>query len=570
MRHLPKKTGFLCLLTTVLALVAGVSAATKDGSSGNVIIDRQNTLGTIRGIVRDDAGSPIADATVAIFRAGTQNLLKQVTSAADGSFVAKILPGTYTVLAVAEGFNPVTLFGVEVTRAADLSYGFKLEHAGNGNTLPEKRADRNSSKWRIRAAQMSRSIYQHQNGESPVDENALAQLPDPKKRKTESVAETYFASGAAGSFRGLNFATLMPVGDDSEIVFAAQTGIGRAAPQRVAGGYSFKPVPGHNVRLSASAGKLGTVKSTGDVLSQLTTAAADEWHLKNGAILVLGFDYAKFVGAGSDASLSPRVGFQFDLNAKTRVRTAFTTQTTEQKTWSQIPELEGDSTFSFAEPVAVPDLVIVGGKAQMNKSRRLEFGVERILDNASTIEANAFLDTTFSNGVSLNFDGLDNSIGDIVADQQGSSRGIRVVYQRSLSGPFTATAGYAFGNGQKVSPIAISDPAHAFESGFFQTFFAQLAADMKSGTSVRTVFRLSPAATVFAIDPFKGRLAIYDPGLSVYVTQSLPTFGMPFRAEAIVDGRNLFDTVPSITTDEGSLIFAGQRRMLRGGIQLRF
>jgi hypothetical protein len=31
-----------------------------------------------------------------------------------------------------------------------------------------------------------------------------------------------------------------------------------------------------------------------------------------------------------------------------------------------------------------------------------------------------------------------------------------------------------------------------------------VAADMKTGTSVRTIFRLSPQATVFAIDPFKG------------------------------------------------------------------
>ena len=34
--------------------------------------------GSIKGLVRDDAGNPIADATVAIFRVGTSKLLKQV------------------------------------------------------------------------------------------------------------------------------------------------------------------------------------------------------------------------------------------------------------------------------------------------------------------------------------------------------------------------------------------------------------------------------------------------------------------------------------------------------------
>ena len=121
-------------------------------------------------MVRDNGGSPIADATVAIFRVGTAKLLKQVKSAADGSFFAKVLPGTYTVLAVAEGFNPSTVPSVEVSSTTLVNYGFKLERAGGGNTLPEKKLDRNNSKWRIRAAQSQRSIYQNTEGETPVDE----------------------------------------------------------------------------------------------------------------------------------------------------------------------------------------------------------------------------------------------------------------------------------------------------------------------------------------------------------------------------------------------------------------
>jgi len=362
----------------------------------------------------------------------------------------------------------------------------------------------------------------------------------------------------------------MPMGDNSELVFAAQTGKGYGSPQRVETAYRFKLGNDHNVRVSGAVGKLGQIRSTGSDLGQFSGQATDEWHLNNGAILVLGFDYAKFVGAGSDASLSPRIGFQFDPNSKTRVRAAFTTQTTEHRTWDQIGGLEGDPNFTFSEPVSMPDLMVVAGKARMNKSRRLEFGVERVLDKASTVEANAFFDTTFSHGTSISFNGLDGTINDLVADDNGSSRGFRIVYQRRLGGPFTAAAGYTFGSGQVLSRAAEYDPANAFEGGFFQSFFAELSADLKSGTSVRTVFRLSPQATVFAIDPFKGRLAIYDPGLSVYVTQSLPTFGMPFRAQAVVDGRNLLDSVAGVSTDEGSIIFAGQRRTLRGGIQLRF
>ncbi|MEO6051595.1 MAG: carboxypeptidase regulatory-like domain-containing protein [Pyrinomonadaceae bacterium] len=574
------KTKHLLQTTVALLMTIGIASISASAASVNVTVERSGNLGVIKGIVRDDGGSPISDASVAIFRAGTSKLLKQVTSASDGSFLAKILPGTYTILAVAQGFNPVTLFGVEISRSAEITYGFKLERAGSGNTLPEKRLDRNSSKWRIRAAQIQRSIYQNREGDAPVetDSTATAEADDAdegaRNRKGQTVVETYFADTDRGSYAGVNFATLIPVGDATEVVIAGQTGKGDNAPERFETAFNFRPNPNHQLRLNTAAGYLGNVTSGNQekALGQVSFQALDEWKFREGIILVFGFDYSHFLGAGNDSSLSPRLGLQFDLNAKTRLRTAFTTQT-EEKTWAHSVDLEGQS-IAFSEPVSVDDLVLVSGKPQMNKSRRLEFGLERILDNRSSIEANVFFDTTLGRGVGLNslaFDTLGgDGFGEFVANQQGRSQGVRVVYTRRLNGIMTTSAGYALGSGQKLSAKAISESSNVFEGDFFQSFFGQLAADLKTGTSIMTIFRLSPRATVFAIDPFKGRLAIYDPGLSVYVTQSLPTLGLPFRAEAVVDARNIFDLQLGSSGDEGSLRLNAGRRMVRGGIQVRF
>jgi hypothetical protein len=300
--------------------------------------------------------------------------------------------------------------------------------------------------------------------------------------------------------------------------------------------------------------------------------ALDEWKVREGIIVVYGFDYSKFTGAGSDFSITPRLGFQYDIDAKTRFRTSYTTQT-EERTWSREIELE-DAQVIFREPVAMADLVMIDGSPKMAKSRRLEFGVERVLDNSSSIEANLFFDGTVNRGVgfaSLPFDTLGgDGVSDIVGDQSGGASGIRVVYSRRLGGRFSTAAGYSFGNGQSLSPNAISDPSELFENDFFHSFFGQFEADLETGTSVKTIFRLSPQATIFAIDPFKGRLAIYDPSLSVLVTQNLPTLGLPFQAEAIVDARNLFDFQTGVAGEQGSLHFNGQRRSLRGGILVRF
>jgi hypothetical protein len=234
-------------------------------------------------------------------------------------------------------------------------------------------------------------------------------------------------------------------------------------------------------------------------------------------------------------------------------------------------ELE-DSQVIFREPVAIEDYVVEAGKPVLNRSNRLEFGIERVLDNRSSIEANVFFDTTLGRGVGLTATpfAAGHDFSEFVGDQQGSARGFRIVYSRRLNGRFSTAAGYSFGNGQKLSDEAVSNPADLFSNDVFQTFFAQFEADLGTGTNVKTVYRLSPQATVFAIDPFQGRLAIYDPSLSVLVTQSLPNLGLPFRAEAVVDARNLFDFQTGVSGDEGALRLNSHRRALRGSIQVRF
>jgi len=578
-----KAKPFLQLLL-MLAIALSAAFVAAPAANAGIVVENSGTLGVIKGVVRDDGGSPISDATVAIFRAGTSRLLKQVTSASDGSFVAKILPGTYTVLAVAQGFNPMTLFGVEVARSVELTYGFKLERSGSGNTLPEKRPDRNSSKWRIRAAQSQRSIYQNQEGNDPVapaentsvDDHALADedVENRSAKKGRSVVETYFAGSENGNYTGINFASFLPVSEKTDVAFVGQVGSGKNAPQRIEGRLKFRPNSRHQLRLNTAVGRLGNVVTNGTArsLGQVSFQGTDEWNVREGVILVFGFDYARFMGAGNDWSASPRIGLQFDANSKTRFRAAFAPQT-EQRSWAEAVDMEGES-IAFTDPVAIDDLVVTARKPRMNRSRRLEFGVERVLDTHSSIEANAFFDTTLGRGIgiqSIAFDPLNGvGFGEFVADQQGTSQGIRFVYTRRLNGLFTASTGYAFGKGQKLSPMAVTDPAHIFDSELFQTLFGQLDADFSTGTSVKTVFRLSPEATVFAIDPFKGRLAIYDPGLSILITQSLPTLGLPLRAEAIIDARNIFDFQTGVTGDDGSLRLNNQGRMLRGGIQVRF
>ena len=151
---------------------------------------------------------------------------------------------------------------------------------------------------------------------------------------------------------------------------------------------------------------------------------------------------------------------------------------------------------------------------------------------------------------------------------------MRLVYSRRFNDHVTASAGYSFGVGQRFSeaPLESLSPARMFTRGYFQVASAKLDLDFteQTGTRVSTVVRLSPSAVIFAIDPFAGRMSVYDPNINIYVTQDLPSFGLPVRWQAMVDVRNLLDQLNGVEDGTAQLIATRSRRSVRGGIAFRW
>lgn len=552
-------------------------------------------LATITGSVKDSQGNPLAGALITLVREGAKEAIKQTRTAADGSFTARIAPGRYGIRAIAEGFNSVVFASVEVRASQELIYRFNLEPVGSGKTLPERRKDRDDVRWVLRSAQTRRSIFQAQEGEdedikgAPGTENGTDeadQIPADDtdviavnaKRRSIGVVESYFANDSLGSpYVGLNFAISTPAAEQIELIFAGQTGLGPHAPERLEATSRIRIGERHQVELGAGGMRLSPPawlqRSVGLPEGQFSVRAVDEWVVRDGIVIVLGLDYSRFVGAGGAHSLTPRLGVQFDANARTRFKAAFAEAGDETNVQS-VAGFEGTEvifTDSGSRPIAFID-----GQAVMERTHRLEFGVERVLDNNSNVEATAFFDTTAGRGVGFlsrpvsAFSGATGEALINVANQDGRAKGMRVVYTRRLSRQWTASVGYSFGQGQRLSSIPFPAPSELLTTGFFQTAAVQLGAGFDTGTRVRTVLRFSPNATVFAIDPFAGRLGVYDPSLSIQVTQDLPSFGLPVRAEAVLDARNLLDAQPAADNGETFTQLLNSRRSVRGGISVRF
>ncbi|MEK6282484.1 MAG: carboxypeptidase-like regulatory domain-containing protein [Acidobacteriota bacterium] len=560
---------------------------------------KKTTLATVTGAVVDNKGNPVAGAIISLLKDGATKVIKETRSDAQGRFSARIPPGRYGISAIANGFNAVVFTSVEVRASQELIYRFNLEPIGSGKTLPEQRKDRGDVKWTLRSSQTRRSILQAQEGEdrdiqavlgiepsreasSETDtavETADQTYEKDSQRRMQGVVETYFASDSNGaSYPGLNFALATSPGDGLDFIVAGQTGQGPNAPERLEASTHFRVGERHRLGFAAGAVRFGApawatfALSQSNKLGQFSVRAIDEWIVRDGIVVVLGLDYSRFIGAGGARSLNPRIGLQFDVNARTRLKAAYAPGGDEGYTHS-IAGFE-NAQVAFADVQKRP-VAFVDGRAVMERSHRLEFGVERVVDNESNFEANAFFDTTTGRGVGLlstpmtAFSGTTGETFINVANQQGASRGMRLVYTRRLSRVWSASAGYSFGRGQQLSSD-LSRPADMFESGFFQTGALQLGGGFDTGTTIRTVLRFSPNATVFAIDPFAGRLAVYDPSLSIQVTQELPSFGLPVRAEAVLDARNLLDLQASTDNGETLTQLSTGRRSVRGGISVRF
>lgn len=590
----------LTLFALCLFSEAGAPAETYAASAAT----RGGKLGVISGSVRDHKGNPLAGALVQLLRDGADHISKQTRTASDGTFTARIVPGRYLLTALAEGFNATTFNAVQVNPSDELVYRFNLEPLGQGRTTPERRGDRNDPKWRLRSAQNRRSVFQHDDkndatiaaveeameAEADAEEAAAATADGaddwtPDRRNVHGVIETFTAASAnpnAPVYAGTNFAVSVPASEGLNLIFAGQLGTNQLARLettarfRAGANHLFSAtIGGANLPLAFNS---ATTENASPLraLRQVSVRAVDEWVVRDGVVVVLGLDYSRFTNSNGAGTFSPRFGFQLETDARTRLRFGYAPGGVNSQPQSAAYFEDGAIVFPEMDEQSI---AFVDGRAVMERSQRLEFGVERVLDNNSSIEATAFFDTTDGRGVGLMnmpltaFAGARGEQLLSVANQQGAARGLRVVYARRVGSYLKTSAGYSFGRGQQLAAGFTpqqSSPGELFDNGFFQVVAAQVESSFDTGTDVRTVLRFSPRAAVFAIDPFAGRVAVFDPSLSILVTQDLPTFGLPLRAEAVLDARNLLDAQTSVDDGETLTSLSTNRRSVRGGISVRF
>lgn len=502
--------------------------------------NKSSNLAVIKGSVQDESGNPIVGAIVSILNPKNSKLLKQIRTASDGSFVTKLLPGVYKIIAFAEGFNSQSV-EAKVSKSAELVYGFRLERVGSGKTIIERKPDKSSQKYVIRAATLTRSIYQNVEGEEIKEkiQEKLEDLEEVSDQGSYTVIE-YFNLGGSKSFQ---IARIQPLNETTKLVFVGQD---RDILRHLQATLNHRIGENHQIQVSSSLAKFQKTINNDSQVNRLSLQFFDEWQVSPNLILVLGADYSDF--ADVSRSLTPRLGLQYDINSTTKLRSSFSAINEAE---NQLKTSE-DVNSLLRETMTVPVALLDGDKLALKKSNRFETALERKLDEKSEAEIAFLLDFTTGEALDKNFQNR-------LFSQRG--RGFRISYSRRFNDMFSASAGYAFGK-------VFSERPNQSSERFYQTFIGQLKAQLKNGTTLRAVLRLSPKAKLLAVDPFQGKFTIYDPSLNVLITQPLPNLGLPIRAEAIIDVRNLLDQQQN--NNQETIMTAFHGRSFRGGILVKF
>jgi hypothetical protein len=537
---------------------------------------RHRPLGTIAGLVRDDQGRPIGGALVKLMDSTVAGAMaRSILTDQRGNFYARnIIPGTYRLRAEATGYVSAVK-PVEVKSDVVLSLKFELKRIG---TLADQRPDRDDYRWTVRS--LPRPVLRlkgedEQPAEVAAADNEVLSKARPVHGMIQVVSGLPFNSlTPASSYVGMNVALAGHAAENLELIFLGQVSAYAGFPSRLQLIASTFPSDTHQLTAKIGYARLQAIGESPGLrdIDQLSLAVVDSWRVAGPVMVIYGFDLTHFSGRENQWVASPRLGMCLAADKKTRVSADYMPVSAQEAHKQADFSYEGGQAI-IASP---QDLLIAGDGTKPDQSRRLQLAVDRQLDDDSSIEAALFYDEFSGRGVGLLAVPInaDRDLKDTwhSITQQGQARGARITIKRDLTSFLSGMVGYSIGRGQKLAPGSGIDPAGLFQDAAFHVLSLRLDANLsRTHTHISSTYRLGSQGALFAIDPFYGRLDVFEPSLNIVLTQEIPDLGiLPGHWEASVDARNLFDQPDGISTDGRSVLLSQTCRSIRGSVSVRF
>ncbi len=539
---------------------------------------------SVKGSVRDSAGSPQIGAIVQLLRPNF-SVVATVYTDADGRFTfSHIRPGRYELKAMAASFLPSLRQNVRVrhkTSVVNLTLNTLFEAI---QWLPSKPrqgdAQRDDWVWTLRSAANRPLLRWLENGPLVVVSDGSGSAPKLKAR--------IMATGAAGTFgeNGQRYTAALedtPTGS-SELLARVDF-----SPDSTAGMESM-------LGFRQDLGFAGSVQSVASVTVQPQVSSGQgrgfsEAAIRSSETLNLGPTLDAEVGA---TQLVAHLGGSSPDTVTAALPYAQVGWTSGNSTigYRMATLVPADEPMNATESAApMPRLSARDGKLMVERGMHQEIGWTRQTDDSGmsvvfyadkidhpAMEAMSLLGTGAPAGAHLESAALvDNPSGLLRATGPDfSSTGFVASYEHRVPGNNDVRLSYANGEALVMpvesQPATLAQIVRSAQARHAQTYTLSLSGTLDgTKTRWRASYRWQPDSTVTAVAPYA--VDTVGPYLNVYVRQPIRLRGSGSTGfEALIDVSNLLAEGyrPYLLNNGSLLVFAQGQRSIRGGLAFTF
>ncbi|OYT69751.1 MAG: hypothetical protein CFK52_13020 [Chloracidobacterium sp. CP2_5A] len=517
--------GFLSSLLLV-AVAAATAAATERAEACSVT-----------GLVTDHRGAPVPHAIISLFRDGEENKVL-VTASSDRSgkfFLSRLSPGVYRFLATARGFQTLISERAELLPGRPAHVSFTLRPAPDAKAFGI-----NPVKYQNRR---NRGIF---NAAPAADSAAAADW-----RVTALVGSSgYDAQVSVEVSPELEVGALLR--RDWEGQATAIGGALRYAPDRHR--LMIRATSSQAISAPRAPGEASPGEPALGAARRYELRVADAWQATPTLQLAYGFDYVQ-VGRASEDAWLPRLAARWQPCASLQAHAALTPDGQAAPDWTA-PEQP-----LFASDFPTPPALLAADEngPALARHLRAEAGLAWRLSPKAAVSVFVYQDRLEGHALALEEQPVER------VDGRAQGSGLVVAYHPHRR--LTITTAYALGRAPAGARAA--DAARPMTTYQVVAVVAEMAFPAR-GARLAIGYRGATGNPIQAIDPFAARLPFTDSGLSFAFAQAIPSWLAPLgRWEAIIEGRNL-DERRGELAGLGAMFGFPQRRIVRGGLRMRF
>ncbi len=565
------------------------------------------SVGSLRGIVQNEAGQPLPNILVTILDRSTEQAIPILarTNELGHLFIKNIEAGDYQVAIKSTDYRTAGVNAVEVLPGKTSIIKLVLQEFLNADGDDR---DNIGIKSLLRTSTARRMIFRDQQGQdpelglesSPLFDNAVFQV-----YTNAGLGDGYLIlPGSSNNGTSTNFAFVDSFIGNSKYILAGQLNSGEDSLWRLKNIYQYDLGDFQSLGVYLGYGRmsfqqpslalLDNPTAMGDEVDYVRALGTtkmfnfgfeDRVSLGNIAV-VWGLDFNQIHNQRADSFVNPNVGIAYSPTPHTTVDVRASSRRTTLANTVVLPDgqmVNLDDSMHYAR---------IGDQLTFGASRYYQASVTQKIWSNSEIELASFVTRRF--GGSLPFlavfefrPGYDVLH---LQDDQAGTRGYRMTWNQQfrpgIKGSISLIRANALGlpDGVGGGIYETADLMSGLRRHDYQAVSAQLDTDIpQSHTTITTLVKLVPGGSPIAtLDPYSDLYETGNQGVNLFVRQVIPVpscllsfVGLDFlstpRLEALIDLRNILDEkLGTLATSQGDVILVRAPRSVRGGIAFKF